>query len=57
MIERFVKDYKKVFDICNQDTKENLKEDYMYMYSDDEGHFFKHIETREYIKINKRLRG
>tara|TARA_R100000306_G_C4250754_1_gene80332 strand:+ start:22 stop:498 length:477 start_codon:yes stop_codon:yes gene_type:complete len=54
------KEYKEtgeIFDICNQDTKENLKEDYMYMYSDDEGHFFKHIETREYIKINKRLRG
>lgn len=50
---KLLKDINKVFDICNLHTNENLKENYMYMYSNNESntHHFKHIETREYIKI------
>ncbi len=29
---------------------DNEREKYMYMYSNDDTHYFKHIETREYIQ-------
>jgi hypothetical protein len=34
---------------------DNEREQYMYMYSEGNVHYFKHINTREYLKIEKEL--
>jgi len=39
---RLVKDVKKVFDVCDKLTNADLKLKYMYMYSVDDNHIFKH---------------
>jgi len=31
----------------------NVKEEYMYMYTDNRHDFFKHVETRNYTKVPK----
>jgi|TARA_R100000084_G_C4647059_1_gene147387 hypothetical protein len=50
------KDTDLVFEVCNQAVNYpqktiDLFNDYMYMYSMGATHYFKHIETREYINI------
>lgn len=40
-----------VFELCIAKEGEHLKE-YMYMHSDNENvHYFKHIITRKYVKV------
>ena len=41
----------KVFETCNELTDVDLLNDYMYMYSLDNVHYFKNIDTRKYIKV------
>jgi len=43
-------DSQKVFEKCFNTDEE--REQYMYMYSKDNTHYFKHIDTREYISVN-----
>lgn len=31
------------------------REQYMYMYSEGSTHYFKHIDTREYIKVKRNI--
>lgn len=38
------------------DNDEQRKQ-YMYMYSEGNKHYFKHIDTRQYIKINKKIKN
>lgn len=51
------RDHMKAFeDAINKGTLsrekgDNYAGDYMYMYSDDEKDYFKHIDTREYISV------
>jgi hypothetical protein len=42
METRFIKDVSKVFDVCDKLTNANLKLKYMYMYSVEDNHVFKH---------------
>tara|TARA_R100001460_G_scaffold32747_2_gene64177 strand:+ start:447 stop:665 length:219 start_codon:yes stop_codon:yes gene_type:complete len=42
METRFIKDVNRVFDVCDKLTKANLKLKYMYMYSVEDNHVFKH---------------
>jgi len=48
-----LEDVKEVFNICSKFTEQNLKDDYMYMYTseDKQRHYFKHIDNRNTIKI------
>ena len=50
---KIIEDIKKVFDVCSEHTNENLKDEYMYMYSNDflNSHHFKNIMTRQEIKL------
>ena len=49
-----------VFDVCDQvinsyQQTTDLFNDYMYMYSIDNQHYFNHKETREYISVVARI--
>lgn len=46
-----IKDTNSVFNACAEGIGVNLKNDYMYMYSEGNLHHFKSIETREYIAV------
>lgn len=49
-------DVTNVFETCNRFTDADLINDYMYMYSlDTDRHYFKNIETREYIEVVARV--
>ena len=48
---KVLENIKEVFNICSKFTDQNLKDDYMYMYTDDNNHYFKHIVNRNSIKI------
>jgi len=53
---KFETDTDLVFDVCDQVVNSyqettDLFNDYMYMHSIGITHYFKHIKTREYIKI------
>ena len=46
-----LEDVKEVFNICSKFTEQNLKDDYMYMYTDNKNYMFKNINTDEIITI------
>ena len=46
-----IEDTNAVFDACAIGLGVNLKEDYMYMYSQGDIHHFKSIQTRDYIAV------
>ena len=47
----YIKDTDAVFDACARGTEVNIKDDYMYMYSQGDLHHFKSIETRTNIAV------
>lgn len=52
-----IEDITKVFDVCNNHTDENLKDEYMYMYSSKtlNSHYFKNIMTRQQIRVRVKI--
>ena len=52
----YISEVKKVFDICDiLQPKYNIKNEYMYMHSNNNRHSFKHITTRETIQITANI--
>lgn len=50
----FVEDnIENVFEVAIKSGLKNYEE-YMYMYSTEDEHFFKHLDTREYIIIRRK---
>lgn len=49
--KRFV-DPDTAFTICF--NTDNEREQYMYMYSVEDMHYFKHVETREYVHFERK---
>jgi len=56
---KIIKDITKVFDVCENHTDENLKDEYMYMYSSEllNSHYFKNIMTRKEIRVRATING
>jgi hypothetical protein len=52
----YISEVKRVFDICDiLQPKYNIKDGYMYMYSNDNRHSFKHRTTRKTIEITANI--
>jgi len=56
---KIIEDITKVFDVCDNHTDENLKDEYMYMYSSEllNSHYFKNIMTRKEITVRATING
>jgi|9_EtaG_2_1085328.scaffolds.fasta_scaffold23601_1 hypothetical protein len=52
----YISEFKKVFDICDiVQPKYNIKDGWMYMFSNDNRHTFMHRTTRDKIQITANI--